>query len=157
MAYSDNIHGNKNQEKPQAEHSLHLKVKIDEKVLFEACQYFPQEAGSKFPRAIRALLGGKREFLVYFSNSSNSSFQDSINLLIATDVDSVENTRILDYLNNETLSIYGFNTEKHFFVTKILKVPRLVGTVNNRVIKANVIFFYNHDVRACGLDRKSVV
>ena len=88
---------------------------------------------------------------MYFSNSSNSSFQDSINLLLATDVDDAENNRIFEDLNNETLSFYGFNTDKYFKITKILKVPRLVGTANNRVITANVIFFYNYHITAYGI------
>lgn len=151
MDYSEIIGSNSNQKELQVEDPLHLRVKVDDKILNEACQYFPKEDGIKYPRAIRALFGGKRIFLVYFSNASNSSFQESINLLLATDVDNTENNRIFEDLNNETLSIYGFNTDKYFEITKILKVPRLVGTTNNRVIRSNVAFFINHDISAYGL------
>lgn len=154
MDYSEIIDNNPNQKRLQAEDSIHLRVQVDDKILNEACQYFPQEVGVKYPRAIRELFGGKRKFLVYFSNSSNSSFQDSINLLLATDVDDVDNKRIFESLDNETLSFYGFNTDKYFKITKILKVPRLVGTANNRVIIANVIFFYNHHISAYGIPAK---
>ena len=138
-------------ESPQEEYCIKLRVKVDDKILNEFSQYFPHEDNAKYPRPIRALFGGKRRFLVYFSNASNSSFQGSINLLLATDIDNADNNRIFEDLNNETLSIYGFNTDKHFKITKILRVPRLVGTANNRMIKANVAFFFNHDISAYGL------
>lgn len=151
MEYSEIIRNNPHQKELQVEDPIHLRVQVDDKILNEACQFFPQEYGVKYPRAIRELFRGKRKFLVYFSNSSNSSFQDSINLLLATDVDDAENNLIFEDLNNETLSFYGFNTDKYFKITKILKVPRLVGTANNRVITANVIFFYNYHISAYGI------
>lgn len=151
MNYDEVTIGNLNQGETQTEYSFNLRVQVDDIILNEACQYFPQEEGNKYPRALRALLGGKRRFIVYFSNASNSSYQDSINILFATDVENAENNRIFEYLSNETLSIYGFNTDKYFKITKILKVPRLVGTANNRLIKAHVSFFLNHDISAYGL------
>lgn len=151
MNYDGVTVGNLNQREAQKEYSFSLRVQVDDKILNEACQYFPQEEGNKYPRALRELLGGKRRFIVYFSNASNSSFQNSINILFATDVENAENNRFFEYFRNESLSIYGFNTDKHFKITKILKVPRLVGTFNNRLIKARVSFFLNHDISAYGI------
>lgn len=151
MIYREISGGNINQAEPKDKNSIHLRVQVDDKTFNEACQYFPHEDGAKYPRAIRALFGGKRNFLVYFSNASNNSYQESINMLLATDVDNDENNRIFEDLKNETLSIYGFNTDKFFKVTRILKVPRIVGTASNRVITANVAFFYNYDISAYGL------
>jgi hypothetical protein len=70
---------------------------------------------------------------------------------LATDVDNKENSQVLNDLENMTLSFYGFHTNNWFTITKILKVPRLAGSINNRAMKANVVFFYNHDISAYGL------
>lgn len=134
--------------------TVNLRIKMEEKVLNEVCAFFPNEENNKYPRAVQLLFAGKRQFTVYFSNASNDSFEDSINILLATDVDNKENNLVLNYLDNMTLSFFGYQNNSWFTITKILRVPKLVGSKNNRTIKANVTFFYNHDISAYGLPDK---
>lgn len=124
-------------------YNFDLKIEISKKVLDELSSFFTPTQG-EYPYPVRALLGGKRKFSVYFSNSSNEKFGNSINILLATDVENKENNVVLEELGNSTLSIYGRDTADKFIITKILRVPRLVGTKNGRVISADVSFSPNH-------------
>ena len=124
-------------------YNFDLKIEISKKVLEELSSFFTPTQGA-YPYPVRALFGGKRKFSVYFSNSSNEKFGNSINILLATDVENKENNVVLEELGNSTLSIYGRDTADKFIITKILRVPRLVGTKNGRVISADVSFSPNH-------------
>lgn len=124
-------------------YNFDLKIEISKKVLEELSSFFTPTQG-EYPYSVRALFGGKRKFSVYFSNSSNEKFGNSINILLATDVENKENNVVLEELGNSTLSIYGRDTADKFIITKILRVPRLVGTKNGRAISADVSFSPNH-------------
>ena len=99
-------------------YNFDLKIEISKKVLEELSSFFTptQEA---YPYPVRALFGGKRKFSVYFSNSSNEKFGNSINILLATDVENKENNVVLEELGNSTLSIYGRDTADKFIIRKI--------------------------------------
>ena len=130
MEYSEIIRNSPQQKELQVEDPIHLRVQVDDKILNEACQFFPQEYGIKYPRAIRELFGGKRKFLVYFSNSSNSSFQDSINLLLATDVDDAENNRIL---KTSTMRPFPFMALTPTSTLKSLKFLRFLDLLAQQI------------------------
>lgn len=151
-SYELNTHSpSDSQQVHQKEYSFNLKIKIDPTILDTSCELFPRDENEKFPRAIKMLFGGKRSFTIYFSNASSGSFDNYINLILASDVDNKQNNSFLRETDNSTISLYGFNQESCFTITKILRVPKLVGSISNRVIKAEVVFCLNNNTNAQGL------
>ena len=125
------------------EYFLKLRVKMDKKMLDEFASYFPQTPDGSLPSVVRWLLGGKLSFAFYLSNASSADHPDSINMVLASDAPNKHNADLLAELDNMALSIFGFNTPEWFFITKIRKVPRVVGSVSNRVIKCTATLCYN--------------
>ncbi|MBO5369885.1 MAG: AAA family ATPase [Clostridia bacterium] len=136
------------------EYTLKLRVKTDKKILTDFISYFPKMPGGVLPSAVRWLLGGKFTFEMYLANASTSDHPDSINLVLASDTSSKPNSDLLGELSGMTLSIFGFNTPGWFYVTRIRKVPLPVGSISNRVIKANVTLCYNPDNTASNMPQK---
>lgn len=136
------------------EYKLSLRVKMDKKTLDEFASFFPPSPDGNLPSAVRWLFGGRLNFGVYLSNASTSDHPDSINVLISSDCANRHNSDLIAELGGSTLSIFGFNTPEWFFVTKIRKVPAAVGTISNRVIKGDAVFFYNPSPEASCLEQK---
>lgn len=130
---------------------LDIQVDMDSNVLKELCEYFPKGSGNAYPKAVQYLFGGKRRFVFYFANSSNERFRNSINMILASDVENENNNLVLSYLSDKTLSFYGKDSEAAFTITKISLVHRLVGSFNNRTIKADVMLYYSHPPKMSGL------
>ena len=136
------------------EYKLSVRVKMDKKTLDEFASFFPPSPDGNLPSAVRWLFGGRLNFGVYLSNASSADHEGSINVLIASDCANRHNQDLIAELGGSTLSIFGFNTPEWFFVTKIRKVPAVVGTISNRVIKGDAAFFYNPSPEATSLEQK---
>lgn len=132
----------------EEEFFLNLRIKMDKKLLDELSEFFGGEKSGEYPLALKKLVGGKLPFDVYMANSSGEAHPLSINMVLATDTGNKHNADITEALDNMTLSIYGINNPDWFTVTSIRKVPSAVGTANNRVLRAEIVFFYNHSVEA---------
>jgi len=141
--FSSDIRADKNEE-----FYLNLRIKMEKRLLDELAAFFGGEQNGEYPLGVRKLMGGKLPFDVYMANSSSEAHPGSINMVLATDTSNKHNADLAEELDNMTLSIYGFNTPDWFNITSIRKVPFPVGTVSNRVLKAEIVFFYNHSVEA---------
>ncbi len=141
--FSSDIRADRNEE-----FFLNLQIKLDKKLLGDLAAFFGGEKNGEYPLGVKKLLGGKLPFDVYMANSSSQTHPGSINMVLATDTSNKYNKELTEELDNMTLSIYGFNTQDWFTVTSIRKVPAPVGTLNNRVLRAEIVFFYNHSVEA---------
>ena len=135
------------------EYVLNTRVKMDKKTLDEFVAFFPPAPDGNFPPPVRWFLGGKLSFSVYLSNSSSPEHPDSINMVVASDSGNKHNADLISALGGMTLSVFGFNTPEWLYITKIKKVPAVVGSISNRVIKSQITLFYNSDPNAENLPR----
>ncbi len=136
------------------EYLLNLRVKTDKKILDEFISSFPATSDKSLPAAVRWIFGGKLSFAAYISNSSTAEHPNSINFVLSSDSGNKHNEDIIAELGDMTLSIFGYNMPEWFCITRIRRVPRVVGSLSNRVIKSTVTFHYNPSADAQNLPQR---
>jgi len=144
---------NENRSDHDETYTLNLRVHCEKRVIEEFSSFFPSPSNNSLPAGVRWFLGGRHSFSMYLANASTTERPDCVNLVLASDDDGEFNKNLLGELNGMTLSVFGFNTDEWFYITRIKKVPKIVGSISNRVIKSNITFFYNASANADNMPR----